>query len=762
MLVEHVEPRSRDGAPDGRKLRPARGRSLEPVGGDHVRLRRSVVVVQLAGGQAPEEIDQRPGRAQLLARGDHLRELAGQLLVANLRRRLREALQRDERQEQPPDARLAQEAQQGERVAAAVVVDHHQRAAAGPGHEDLLERHVEAHRRELQRARRRREPLARAAPRDQVGDDAVRHHHALGHARGSRREQDVERIVGRGGARGDGRGKRVDGRAVAIEVDGARAEVGAALHHQGCRRIAKHRGEALGGIRGIERHDGRPRLHDGEQRHEHVGRARDAQSHRHAGPRAARAQVMGQPVGARLELGIGEHRGAVLDRGGGGRARDLRRHALQRVVRAARGGRVARGLRDELPPLRGREQRQAARRSRGIGERGGEQRAQLRGESADGGGIEEAGVVFDRAGERAAALLDRHGQVELGLGRRLLERADGEARQGHLLERPVLPHEEDLEERRVREAALGLQRFHDLVEGRVLVRLGFQRRLAHPPHHFREAGLALEVHAHHHGVGEESDERLQFRARAVGDGRADGDVALPARPREQDVERGQHHHEAGRAHLARPPAQRFGELRRDREALDSRAPRLLHAARPVDGQLEERRQAREALPPVVELGAKRAGVARVALPRRVVRVLQRGGFEPPRPGRARPARAARRPSTTRRSRCGGSTAGARGACRRRVSSAARSSGCVARSKGRAARLAMRPRTSSAARAGSMPERSMRENATGRSASTSCAGAPSTATKRVRSASWRAMTAFSAASRRAASSTPSISSATGTL
>jgi hypothetical protein len=223
MLVEHVEPRSRERASDGRKLRPACGWSRKPVRGDHVSLRGSVVVVQLAGRQTPEEIDQRRGRAQLLARGDHLREPAGQLVVANLRGRLREALQRDERQEQPLDTRLAQAAQQGEGIAAAVVVDHHQRATAGPGRENLLERHVEAHRRELQRARRRREPLPRAAPRDQVGDDAVRYHRALGHARGSRREQDVERVVGRGGVRGDGGWERVDGRPVAIEVDGARA-----------------------------------------------------------------------------------------------------------------------------------------------------------------------------------------------------------------------------------------------------------------------------------------------------------------------------------------------------------------------------------------------------------------------------------------------------------------------------------------------------------------------------------------------------------
>ena len=64
----------------------------------------------------------------------------------------------------------------------------------------------------------------------------------------------------------------------------------------------EHEGEALARIVRVERQIGAARLEDAEQPDDHLERALDAQPDHHLGPDAEPAQMMRQPVGARIEL----------------------------------------------------------------------------------------------------------------------------------------------------------------------------------------------------------------------------------------------------------------------------------------------------------------------------------------------------------------------------------------------------------------------------------------------------------------------------
>ncbi|VWC46217.1 hypothetical protein BAR24066_07384 [Burkholderia arboris] len=94
-------------------------------------------------------------------------------------------------------------------------------------------------------------------------------------------------------------------------------------HDGGC-GVGEDMREARAGIGGIERHVGAAGLEDAEQRDDHRRAAVEADGDRRIGGDVEFDQVTREPVGARIEFGIGEALAAGDQRGGIGRTPNLR------------------------------------------------------------------------------------------------------------------------------------------------------------------------------------------------------------------------------------------------------------------------------------------------------------------------------------------------------------------------------------------------------------------------------------------------------
>ncbi|SAL07779.1 hypothetical protein AWB78_08719 [Caballeronia calidae] len=107
-------------------------------------------------------------------------------------------------------------------------------------------------------------------------------------------------------ALGDGimEGHRIEDRQIAGIAE--RLSPGCIGDEQHGRGIVEDVGETLARIGRIERHIGAARLEDGQQRDDQLVAAHHAQGHTGLGTHAQTDQVMRQPVGARIELRIGE------------------------------------------------------------------------------------------------------------------------------------------------------------------------------------------------------------------------------------------------------------------------------------------------------------------------------------------------------------------------------------------------------------------------------------------------------------------------
>src|SRR5947209_19532114 len=84
--------------------------------------------------------------------------------------------------------------------------------------------------------------------------------------------------------------------------------------------------------------------------------------------------------------------------------------------------------------------------------------------------------------------------------------------------------EHDLEDRRVTERPFGLQLLDQLLEGQVLVRVCFQRRLPCLPQQLPEAHPVRHARPQDQRVDEEADQAFGLRSVAVGYRRSNKDV----------------------------------------------------------------------------------------------------------------------------------------------------------------------------------------------------------------------------------------------
>ena len=430
-----------------------------------------------------------------------------------------------------------------------------------------------------------------------------------------------------------------DGRRLGVEADDARrvrrqaAELRRMRDDQRRAGILQHVGEPFGRIVGIERQIGAAGLEDGEQRNHHVERAFEAQSHHHLRPDPAAAQMMRQPVGALLQLRIGEARVATHQGGRRGRPRHLRaeqlrnggrRHRMRRVVPLPQ-QRVALVRRQDVEPP-DRPLRVANHRL--------QQPNQPRRESLDRRAVEQVGGVFDLPGDRhrrpiAGAPFDKiERQIELGALRMDRMIAGLKTRQRKPGIRRVLQHQHHLEQRMARQRAHRIEHLHQALERQILMAVGRKVGGAHPRNQIPEARVARRVGAQHQRVDEEADQVVERAVGAARDRAADRNVGARPEPRQQGRKAGLQHHEQAGLPLARQPHQARVQLRPDRDQHGVAAIARHRRPRPVARQGDLVGQSRQCGSPERQLTRDRAvGVALVAerrmLPQRIVGILHR-------------------------------------------------------------------------------------------------------------------------------------------
>ena len=304
----------------------------------------------------------------------------------------------------------------------------------------------------------------------------------------------------------------------------------------------------------------------------------------------------------------------------GGERRDLPPAAAGR--RAERGSereqsRLGRGL----PHGEGRG-RELPERPVRIGEGGGEQRLQIRQQTARRRLLPQGAVELQVCGERTPERLrrlDLQEEVEQGRAGRHRDGGRRQAGERQRLARGVLQGEQGLDER----LAPGPPRRRELldqpVERQLLVGVGGGHGVAHLHQQRAEARRRGEVGAQHEGVDEEADHLLRLHPGAAGDRGGEGDVVPAGEAPEEDGIGGGEDHEEGPPLAPRERLHALGELRGEGE-------RPAHAARGADrirmiDRQRERREVGQPSPPVVEIGVELPpGQARL-LPGREVGIL---------------------------------------------------------------------------------------------------------------------------------------------
>ncbi len=240
--------------------------------------------------------------------------------------------------------------------------------------------------------------------------------------------------------------------------------------------------------------------------------------------------------------------------------------------------------------------------------------------------VEQLAPEDERDGQLVSGRRERQRQVELGRAfpaRQLAEWLERQPRQVQFRRGRVLQYQHHLEQGCVAERPFRCELLDQPLERQVLVRISGERRLANPAEQLGEAWISRQVDAQSERVDEETDQVLDLRPVAVGDGGADDQVLLSRPPGEQGAPGGEQAHEDGRLLAAVERREGGGELAGQAAQADT-GPRAGHRRpRPVGRQLQEVRSAGQPLPPEGELGLQGLAAEPAPLPDREVGVLDR-------------------------------------------------------------------------------------------------------------------------------------------
>ncbi len=260
-----------------------------------------------------------------------------------------------------------------------------------------------------------------------------------------------------------------------------------------------------------------------------------------------------------------------------------------------------------------------------LGQQGFKQLQEMPGQALDAGALEQiAGVIEGAIKLLFATLIDKQPQINLRSAS--FARQARQLQPGQLIaQRHVVPlqAEQHLEQRVVAEAALRLQRFHQLLEWQVLMRLGRQHAVAYLQHQGAERLRAIDAGAQHLDVDEQADQAFALAAQAVGHRHPDTQVILAAQALQQHIEGCQQQHE-WRHVMGLRLTQQIGRQRLRQADADTRATiALLRRTRVIGRQFEDARRVLQLRLPVVELTLALPAGQPVALPQGIVDVLDR-------------------------------------------------------------------------------------------------------------------------------------------
>jgi hypothetical protein len=381
-------------------------------------------------------------------------------------------------------------------------------------------------------------------------------------------------------------------------------------------------------------------LEDAEQAGDEVLGTRQREDHQVLGAGPAPDQLPGDAVRPLVQLPVGQGPAVAHERrdvGCGGRL-PLEQLGDRQLGQLRRG---VGGPGEPVVPLVRVEDVDGADGALGVGHEPAQDAHEPRGDALGRVPVEQAGGVLQTAVGPAGAV-GQQVEEEVELGGAGLQPLDVDTEAGQLERRHGrLPGEHDLEERVVGGGAVRVEQLHQPLERHVLVVVGGQGPLPHPPEQLTEGGVAGQVDAQHPGVDEEPDEVAQVLVGAVRDRRADGHVVAAAEVLEKHRQRRVHDHRHRgvqlRGQFLHGLQQAGVEEERDPVAVGAHHPR----ARAVRRQGQRLRQVGQRLAPVLQLPGRQAlrvGLVaqQVELPQRVVRVLHRQRL--PRRGPALPAR----------------------------------------------------------------------------------------------------------------------------
>ncbi|KAA8551399.1 hypothetical protein FX984_06133 [Pseudomonas marginalis] len=598
-----------------------------PVGHVDGRFRRTIEVEQTGLGQLGEHLQLRVQGQGFAAADNALEAYAG--LHARL---MDKRLEHGRHEVQGGDPVLADGLDQARRLAVFARGGDHQ---AGAGHqrpEELPHRHIKAERGFLQHRVTGIQAVDLLHPAQAVDQCAMAVAGALGLAGGT------------GGVDHIGQVQRVDvdgGRCDAVSVEPAGRLVEA--HHPNAfdrqqwqqavlaeqqldAAVFDHVGQAFLGIFGIEGDVGAAGLEHGQQADDHLDGTLNADTHQRIRTDPVVAQGMGQLVGTGVELRVSQRGRAEHQR------RRIRRAlylVFDQVMNATFGGirlcGLVPGVHLPLLLIDG-QHRQLADALFAIGHHGLQQADPVACHPRDGRRVEQVIGVGQRSVQGAGLFIGVEGQVELGGA--ALPLHQGQFQAGGGADRSDVGHHRlmvvhHLEQRRMAEAALDLQGFHQALEGQFLVCLGAKGVLLDTLQQLGDPGLPAQLSAQDLCVDEEADQPFDFRTVAVGDRHPDADIALAGVAMQQHIEGAEQQHEQGGVVLLRAGAQLRGQRRLNREGVAGALIAGHGRARAVRRQFQHRVLVAQARLPVVQLTSLLPGFQPAALPQGVVAVLDR-------------------------------------------------------------------------------------------------------------------------------------------
>ncbi len=167
------------------------------------------------------------------------------------------------------------------------------------------------------------------------------------------------------------------------------------------------------------------------------------------------------------------------------------------------------------------------------------------------------------------------------------------------------------------------ERFDQLLERHVLMRLSIECGLAGLAQQGRKRQARVQLRAQHQGVDEEADQPLGFMARTVGTGHTDANIGLPAVAMQQSLEARQQKHERRRLPGLRSVAHRSAQFGAQAQPVTRRAVLLAQRTRVIGVQRQGWLLIAQLLFPVIQLALGLALRQPFTLPLAVIGVAQR-------------------------------------------------------------------------------------------------------------------------------------------